>query len=527
MMQTEGFQWQVPETFNFGSEIVDRWAAEDSDRLALIWTNDEGAEEYFTFRDIAHLSGQCANFFVQHGLRKGDRILIVLPRIPLWQIVMTACTKLGAIAVPCISMLSPSDIEYRITNCAASAIIAKAEDTWKIPSDRPGLRKFSVGRAPIGWTPLESLQSYSTSFAAPIVSAEDPAIIYYTSGSTGLPKGVVHAARALYTWRQSAIVWLSLNPGDRMWCTADTGWSKAGTSILFGPWSCGATVHFHDGIFNARTRFALIERHRIQCFCASATEFRRLLAEPAHEFDLSSLETVVSAGESVNPEVLKGWRALTGLDILDGYGQTETLMTIVNRPGMAVKPGSMGRALPGTEVAVLTADGHIKDKLSQGQLVIRTPNPQLLLTYWQDPDRTKGLYREIEGTTWFQTGDEAYMDEDGYLFYRGRNDDIINTSGYRVGPQEVENALGSHPAVQECAVVGRPDAKRGEIVVAHIVLKVGYLPTDDLTAQLQSHVKTVTAPYKYPRRIVYADALPKTATGKIKRHALRNTEIAS
>jgi acyl-coenzyme A synthetase/AMP-(fatty) acid ligase len=306
-----------------------------------------------------------------------------------------------------------------------------------------------------------------------------------------------------------------------MWCTADTGWSKAGTSVLFGPWSMGATVVFHDGPFDARQRFEILQRHRVQIFCAAATELRRLVHVDVRGYDLSALRQCVSAGEAVNPEIVDRWAQLTGTPLLDGYGQTETLMTVLNYPGMAVKPGSMGRPIPGVDAGVLTEAGDMRTHDCEGELAIRLPNRQFMLGYWRDPERTAQGMVEVGGATWFRTGDTVRCDADGYVFYTGRADDIINSAGYRIGPQEIENVLIQHDAVAECAAVGVPDAERGEIVKAWVVLRDGHVPSESLTRELQAHVKNVTAPYKYPRAVAFVDELPKTVSGKIQRNLLR------
>ncbi len=348
--------------------------------------------------------------------------------------------------------------------------------------------------------------------------------MYYTSGSTGHPKGVCHAARALFAWRVSAQYWLSLDGQDLMWCTADTGWSKAGTSILFGPWSRGSAVLFYDGPFDAAKRLQLLERYKVSVFCAAATELRRLILEDASQYDLSSLRLTVSAGESVNPEVLEAWTSMTKVPLLDGYGQTETLMTVLNYPGMVVKPGSMGKALPGVATAVLTEADVVAGRGGEGQLLIRLPNPQVMLGYWNDPARTAESIVTLDGVQWFKTGDNVRWDEDGYFFYLGRSDDIINSAGYRIGPQEVENALIEHAAVRESAVIGVPDPERGEIVKAFVILHDPASACARLAEELQAHVKVTTAPYKYPRCIDFGAELPKTISGKIQRAILRRNE---
>ena len=515
-----GHALEPPATFNFGADVVDAWARDPS-KLALIWCDAEGNERRLTFDEVARASNRVANRLAARGVAKGDRVIVMLPRIPEWQIALTACLKLGAVPIPCITMLTERDVAWRVEHSGAVAAITVDGETVKFAGAASFRARIAVGSPRPGWETWRSIDAESDRFAAVAVAAEDPAIMYYTSGSTGAPKGVLHAARGLHAWRVSAWYWLALADADTMWCTADTGWSKAGTSICFGPWSQGSAVLFHDGPFDARRRFELMERYRVTVFCAAATELRRLVAEDVSEWDLSALRLAVSAGESVNPEILDAWQRSTGVALLDGYGQTETLMTVLNYPGMPVKPGSMGRPLPGVEAAVLDERGGLHARDARGRLVIRAPNPQLMLGYWNDPELTGAQYVEAEGSRWFVTGDTVDVDSDGYYFYFGRDDDVIGSSGYRIGPQEVENALIEHPAVQESAVVGLPDPARGQVVTAFVILAPGFEPGAARAAELQEHVKRITAPYKYPRRVEFVDSLPKTVSGKIQRGALR------
>ena len=521
-----GHRLDTPATFNFGADVVDA-RARDPSKLALVWCDARGNERRLTFDDVARASNRLANRLASRGVAKGDRIIVMLPRIPEWQIALTACLKLGAVPIPCITMLTGRDVAWRARHSGASAAITMSGETSKFgAAGKPAASgafkaRIALGPPCPGWESWESVDAESDAFTAATVAAGDPAIMYYTSGSTGMPKGVLHAARGLHAWRVSARYWLTLTEDDVMWCTADTGWSKAGTSIYFGPWSRGSAVLFHDGPFDARRRFELMERYRVTVFCAAATELRRLVLEDVSGLDLSSLRLAVSAGESVNPEVIDAWKRLTGVDLLDGYGQTETLMTVLNYPGMPVKPGSMGRPLPGVEAAVIDGHGRLRTHNARGRLVIRAPNPQLMLGYWNEPERTEAQYAEVDGGRWFVTGDTVDADADGYLFYFGRDDDVIGSSGYRIGPQEVENALIEHPAVQESAVVGLPDPDRGQVVGAFVILAPGFEPGGALAAELQEHVKRITAPYKYPRRIEFVESLPKTVSGKIRRGVLR------
>ena len=495
------FCWEIPPTFNFAADVVDAWAR-DPGKLALLWCDESGREERYTYAKITELSCRLGNVLRARGLKKGDRCIVMLPRIPQWQIAMVGCLRVGVIPIPCIDMLTAKDVRFRVEHAGAAGAITTRASVDKFPAMKMRLL--------VGEDFDAALDAADPGCLPERMAAEDPVAMYYTSGSTGNPKGVTHAARALYAWRRSSQLWHDLKPTDLMWCTADTGWSKAGTAILFGPWSCGSAVLFYQGAFDPRERLRLLAKHRVTVFCAAATEFRRLVNEDLSPYDLSALRLTVSAGETVNPEIVRRWREMSGVPLLDAYGQTETLMTVLNYPFLPVKPGSMGKPLPGLETAIL-----------DGQLAIRLPNPQMMLGYWNEPERTAAGKTTVNGVEYWLTGDMVRQDEEGYLFYEGRADDIISSAGYRIGPMEVENALLEHPAVQESAAVGKPDAERGEIVKAFVVLKPGVQGTPQLARELQEHVKQVTAPYKYPREIEFAAELPKNASGKLLRRVLR------
>lgn len=520
------FRLELPARFNFGRDVVDA-QAERNDKPALIWCNEAGAERRFLFSDIRRQSNQLANLLLRQGLRKGDRILILMPRLPEWQIGMVACLKIGAIPIPCIEMLTPKDIQYRVTDSGAIGALTTASNCGKFDAVPQVRVRVAVGDAPPGWTAYDEAAGESERLECAEMGIEDPALLYYTSGSSGNPKGVLHAARSLYAWRLSAAWWQTLEEDDVKWCTSDTGWAKAGTGILFGPWSRGSCVLFYDGKFEAHQRLHLLARHRVTVFCAPATEFRHLITAPVGEHDLSALRLSVSAGEAVNPEVVRRWHELTGTQLLDGYGQTETLMTVLNYPCMPVKPGSMGKPIPGTRFDILGEDGRLLGDGEEGQLAMRLPNPQFMLGYWNNPERTRESIRRVGGTDYWLTGDLAVRDADGYLFYTGRADDIISSAGYRIGPTEVENALIEHPSVVESAVVAKPDEERGEIVKAFVVLRQGVVASEQLAEELQQHVRRITAPYKYPRQIAFVDSLPKNASGKLLRRVLRDQEYAA
>jgi acyl-coenzyme A synthetase/AMP-(fatty) acid ligase len=518
------FRWRIPETFNYGADVIDYWAREH-DGLALIWENVDGTERRISYTQLSNLSNQFGNVLYKHGVAKGDRVLIMMPRIPEWAIAMIAVLKVGAIPVPCIEMLTARDLEYRVRHSGAKAIVCRAAQVEKLASVLNEVPvRIALGDQP-GWLEMiGEMAEVNSDFSPAVMSAEDPAIMYYTSGSTGHPKAVLHAARALFAWRMSALYWLDLSVGDVIWCTADTGWSKAGTSIVFGPMSCGACSLIYDGPFVSAERLRLLAKHQVNVYCAAGTELSRVVDEDFSKHDLTALRRTVSAGESVNPIIAERWEKKTGVRVDEAYGQTETLMLVLNYSCEPVKYGSMGRPSPGCDVDVIDRAGQRLAPGQEGDLALRMPNPQMMLAYWKDEERTRGSYLDASTGRWYVTGDRAVRDEDGYLWYRGRSDDLINSAGYRIGPLEVENALLEHPSVQSCAVIGSFDEVRGEIVKAFIVLREGRAPSAELTRELQDHVKSITAPYKYPRAIEYVDELPTTITGKINRKALRDLD---
>lgn len=519
------FRWQIPDRFNFATDVVDRLARE-GDGQALIWANAAGEEQHFRFSDIAGASCRAASALKDRGIGKGDIVVVMTPRIPEWQIAMIACLRIGAVPIPCIEMLTAKDLAYRISHAGAKGVICRAAHAHKFDGllDSVTARLSIHGTAP-GFDPWEeALAAASPIVEAAEVMADDPAVLYYTSGSTGMPKGVLHAARGLYSWRGSAEFWLDLGPDDTIWCTADVGWSKAGTSILFGPWSRGACTFFYDGPFDPAERLRLLAKHRVTVYCAPGTELFRVVDQDMKPHDLSSLRHTVSSGETLNPVVAERWRQRTGIPILEAYGQTETLMTLLNFPCKEVRDGSMGLPAPGLEMAIIDEDGRTLPTGAEGEIALKMPAPQVMLGYLNDSERTRGTWIDGPDGCWFRTGDRGERDADGYFYYRGRQDDIISSAGYRIGPTEVENALLDHPAVQECAVIGKPDEERGEIVKAFVVLRDGHSLADGLVQSIQDHVKRTTAPYKYPREVEAVSELPKTQTGKIQRKALRDLE---
>jgi acetyl-CoA synthetase/medium-chain acyl-CoA synthetase len=429
--------------------------------------------------------------------------------------------------IPGSTILRPKDIAFRVAHSGARLLLTGREQAAAVDAVREELasvRHFIVADGagappPPGWDDWEAELAAQADGPVPATPtrASDPALVYYTSGTTGPPKAVLHAHAWTWAQRYTALHWLGLRGDDRLWTTSDTGWAKAAYSVLFGPWSAGAEVCLYHGRFEPRRELELLAEFAPQVFCAPPTEFRLLVKQDLSAFSFPSLREVVSAGEPLNPEVIRAWQEATGLTIRDGYGQTETILLVGNFPGMPVKPGSMGLPNPGHRVEVIDGDGRVLPAGEVGDVAIHGDPPSLFRGYWKDPDASARCRRG----EWYVTGDRALRDEDGYFWFVGRADDVIISAGYRIGPFEVESALVEHPAVLEAAVVAAPDADRGSIVQAYVVLRPGVEPSDELGRALQEHVKRVTAPYKYPRRVEFVTELPKTVSGKIRRVELR------
>ena len=521
------FRWNTPAQFNFGA-AVDAFAA-DPNRVALLWEDQAGNRARLTFADIRDQSNRVANVLTALGIKRGDPVMIVLPRITLWQCVYIGALKAGAIVVPCVSMLREKDLVYRANHSGARAIIAGFESVelvGDLRSQCPTLKHYLLaGAARTGWASIqEATQAASPEYQPADTRGDEPAICYYTSGTTKDPKAVLHGHA--YTWAHqfTGSIWLGLKPGDRHWTTADTGWAKAAYGVLFGPWMNGITTFMYRGRFDPKRQFELLRRYRITSFCAPPTEYRMLVKEDLASQALPALRHCAGAGEPLNPEVIEVWRHHFNLLIHDGYGQTETALVAANLPGTEIKPGSMGRAFPGLEVRIV--DENLKEVANgdTGQIAVRVkPDkpPSIMLEYWKNPAENAAVF---QGDLYL-TGDNAYRDGDGYLWFVGRADDLISSAGYRIGPFEVESALLEHPAVMESAVVASPDADRGSIVKAFVRLKAGTARSEALVLELQEHVKRITAPYKYPREIEFVDDLPKTVSGKIRRVELRDREV--
>ena len=520
------FRWETPEHFNF-ADVIDKFA-EDPRRVAILWEDSEGKRARLTFADIAVQSKRIANVLAGHGIRRGDAVMLVLPRITLWQAAYIGALRLGAIVIPCTSMLREKDLIYRANHSGARAIIACVENASMIADLRkecPGVAQYFIcGATRTGWISLQEYMGHATpAFKSANTKSSEPAICYYTSGTTREPKAVLHSHSYTYSHKFTGLNWLDLRPGDIHWTTSDTGWAKAAYGVLFGPWMNGVTTFMYNGRFDAARELDLLARYRITTFCAPPTEYRILIKEKLGDYSFPALRHCTGAGEPLNPEVIEVWRQHLGLTIHDGYGQTETTILAANMPAMPVKPGSMGLPFPGHDVRVINnelAEAGIDEVGEIGVRVTPERPPSLFLEYWKNAEETASVFRG----EWYLTGDQATRDADGYLWFVGRADDVIISAGYRIGPFEVESALLEHPAVMESAVVASPDADRGSIVKAFIKLRPGAEPNDRLITELQEYCKRVTAPYKYPREIEFVGELPKTVSGKIRRVELRKQE---
>jgi acyl-coenzyme A synthetase/AMP-(fatty) acid ligase len=521
------FRLEVPEYYNFAIDTIGRWA-EDPEKRALLWTDERGAREERTFRQIAERSSAIADGLRQMGVKHGDRVIMVIPPVPAWWEVFMAVMKLGAIAVPGTSQLTARDIAYRTRFAEAVALIM--DETSATRADESladaDVIKVVAGRRD-GWHALDDVAaSGEAGYAGERTRSDDPAILYFTSGTTGYPKMVLHTHASYPIGHQiTGKYWLGLGPNDLHWNLSDTGWAKAAWSSLFGPWSQGAAafVYRQYGKPNPDGILSQFAAHPVTSFCGPPTIHRMLVQADLSRYDYGVLRSCVAAGEPLNPEVIETWERATGLRIRDGYGQTETVVLVANFPDEEIQLGSMGKPSPTFDVDVIGDDAQPLPPNREGDIAVRVSPERpvaLFREYWHDPEATARSFRG----EWYITGDRAYRDEDGYLWFVGRADDVIISSAYRIGPFEVESALVEHPAVVEAAVVGKPDPERGEIVKAFIVLATGYEPNDDLAREIQDYVKSVTAPYKYPREIEFVPDLPKTVSGKIRRIELRERD---
>jgi acetyl-CoA synthetase len=443
---------------------------------------------------VADRAARLAGTFSRHGVGRGDVVMTLVGNRPEWVIAMVACLRLGAVALPCNEQLRASDLRLRIAASRPNLIVVDERNLSELSAAAPDCAVLAV--------PDESLFAHEPAPPAEL-DHSDPCLIVFTSGTTSEPRGIVHGQRYLLGQNLQAQHWLDARDGDLVWCTAASGWSKSARNVFIAPWIRGAAALLHDARFDPEQRLELLARERVNVLCMAPTEYR-VIAKRATLSPVPEVRTLVAAGEALNPEVLRAFREGMGLEIRDGYGQTETGQLTANPPDRPVRPGSMGLSLPGVELTV-----------EDGELVLSDPrtDPTFFVRYLDGE-------RAPDEVPW-HTGDRVYQDPDGYLYFEGRADDVIISAGYRIGPFEVESALVSHPAVAEAAVVAAPDEERGAVVRAVVVLRDGFAPGAGLAAELQDHVKRQTAPYKYPRIVEFASELPKTASGKVRRAALR------
>lgn len=560
------FELHCDDGYNFAYDVVDDIATADPERRAMVWCNPEGEEHIFTFADMKRWSDKTANLLAAHGIGRGDKVMVVLRRHYQFWFTALALAKLGAVMVPATFMLKEHDMAYRLNGAGIKAVIATsagdvadvvdavlpecptvevrmlvnpagagltergadgelldgrqgfgaalsgAEGICALPAERPGWVDFNTG-----------VRAADERFERRETLATEPMLLYFSSGTSGNPKMVMHDALYSLGHLITAKHWHNVRPDGVHFTVADTGWGKAVWGKLYGQWLMEACVLTYDfDRFHASEILDLIGRYGVTTFCAPPTMYRLMMQEDLSAFDLSSLEYSTTAGEALNPDLFDFWKEHTGLVIYEGFGQTETPLTIGNLTNSTPRPGSMGKPVPLYEVAILRADGTRCDVGETGEICISLDraHPGIMMEYYRDAEKTAATMHD----GWYHTGDTAWADEDGYFWYVGRNDDVIKSSGYRIGPFEIESVLLEHPAVRECAVTGVPDELRGMAVKATVVLAEGFEGSDVLTAELQAWVKEQTAPYKYPRIVEYADDLPRTVNGKIRRVAIREAD---
>ena len=528
----KNFKIEVPENFNFGYDIVDAWAAEQPEKKAILWTNDQGAEHQYTYAELKEKTDATASYFQSLGIGHGDMVMLILKRrIEFWFSII-ALHKLGAVVIPATHLLTKKDIIYRCNAADIKMIVCAGEDviTDHIIEAMPGCSTLqhvvSIGPGmPEGFKDFQE----GIAQAAPFVKPEHPntnddtSLMYFTSGTTGEPKMVAHDFTYPLGHITTGSFWHNLHENSLHLTIADTGWGKAVWGKLYGQMIAGANIFVYDHEkFTPADILQKIQDCKITSLCAPPTIYRFLIKEDISKYDLSSLEYCTTAGEALNYSVYETFLKVTGIRLMEGFGQTETTMTLGTFPWMEPKPGSMGVPNPQYEIDLLTNDGRSAEDGEQGQIVVRTHNGKplgLFKEYYRDAERTEDAWHD---DTYF-TGDVAWRDEDGYYWFVGRADDVIKSSGYRIGPFEVESALMTHPAVVECAITGVPDEIRGQVVKATIILSKDYKGKEgpELIKELQNHVKKVTAPYKYPRVIEFVEELPKTISGKIRRVEIR------
>ena len=523
---------KVPDNFNFGYDVVDAWAAEQPDKKAILWTNDQGASHQYTFAELKEKTDATASFFQSLGIGHGDAVMLILKRrIEFWFSII-ALHKLGAVVIPATHLLTKKDIVYRCNAADIKMIVCAGEEVIThhiidaMPQSPTVKQLVSIGPdMPDGFKDFQVGMTTAAPFVRPMQANtnDDTMLMYFTSGTTGEPKMVAHDFTYPLGHITTGSFWHNLHEGSLHLTIADTGWGKAVWGKLYGQMIAGANIFVYDHEkFTPADILQKIQDCKITSLCAPPTIYRFLIKEDISKYDLSSLEYCTTAGEALNYSVYETFLKITGIRLMEGFGQTETTLTLATFPWMEPKPGSMGVPNPQYDIDLLTSDGRSAEDGEQGQIVIRTGKGKplgLFKEYYRDAERTEDAWHDDT----YYTGDVAWRDEDGSYWFVGRADDVIKSSGYRIGPFEVESALMTHPAVVECAITGVPDEIRGQVVKATIVLSAGYKGKEspELIKELQDHVKRVTAPYKYPRVIEFVEELPKTISGKIRRVEIR------
>jgi acetyl-CoA synthetase len=531
----ENYQVLVPENFNFAYDVVDEIALKSPEKIAMVWCNDLGEERVFTFADMKKYSDKAANFFQSAGIQKGDPVMLILKRRFEFWFCILALHKIGAITIPATHLLSPKDIVYRNNAADIKMIVCVSEpevighieaSEEKSPSLK---RKALINEDREGWLNFNTgMESSSDVFVRPVgdqaTHNEDIMLLYFTSGTTGMPKMVNHNFIYPLGHILTAKYWQNVQDNGLHFTVADTGWAKSAWGKLYGQWLSGSAVMTYDfDKFVPKNLMEVIEKYKVTTFCAPPTIYRFLIKEDLSKFDLGALKYCVVAGEPLNPEVYKQFYDATGIRLMEGYGQTELTVSLATYSWMEPKPGSMGKPSPGYCIDLIDDEGNSCEVGEEGQIVIYTKHGApvgIFNGYYRDEALTNQVWHDDI----YYTGDMAWRDEDGYYWFVGRADDVIKSSGYRIGPFEVESALMEHPAVMECAITAVPDPDRGQVVKATIILTKNYSASDELAKELQEHVKRVTAPYKYPRIVEFVTELPKTISGKIRRVQIREDD---
>jgi acetyl-CoA synthetase len=532
----ENYRVNVPANFNFAFDVVDVMARETPDKIALVWCDDMGGEKIMSFAEMKLMSDRAANFFKNIGIKKGDSVMIALKGRYEWWYCMLGLHKVGAIAIPATHMLTTKDIVYRARLADIKMMVAADEKSLidyvdAAQKECPDMLKLKavVNGKYDSWIDFNAdVEKAGDHFERPkgeeATKNEDVSILYFTSGTTSLPKMTLHNFVYPLGHILTARYWQNVIDGGLHYTVADTGWAKAVWGKIYGQWIAGSAVFAYDyEVFHPLNLLKKTTDYKVTTFCAPPTIYRFLINEDLSKFDFSSMKYCVVAGEPLNPEVYNKWLKLTGIKLMEGYGQTEMTVAVGTYPWMEPRPGSMGKPSPGYYVELLNADGKPCEVGEEGEIVINTTKGipvGLFDGYYRDEKKTASVWHD----GYYYTGDMAWMDEEGFLWFVGRSDDVIKSSGYRIGPFEVESALIQHPAVVECAITAVPDEIRGQVVKATVVLKRDYMPSDALKKELQDHVKKVTAPYKYPRIVEFVPVLPKTISGKIRRVEIRDKD---